>query len=443
MRYLFNKYIATPVLLPVLLVNFIGSLGYSIVLPFLVVLVLKFGGNELVYGVLGATYSFFQFIGAPILGNWSDRHGRRKILLLSQGGTMLAWIIFFIALTIPNTVLGRVDSKILGIFLITIPLLLLFWARALDGITGGNVSVAYAYLSDITSDENRKQNFGKMAASGNLGFIVGPAMAGLLGGSILGDKLPVLVAILISAFGVYLIYFKMTESRPCTLKNPADQLKARKLLGMEHIDCQVIEEAKNIRFTEMIRLKPVRLLLIVYFMIFLAFNFFYVAFPVHAINTLNWTILDLGIFFSVLSTIMVVVQGPLLSIASKRFSDLELVISGSIMLAICFFLFRYPSTFLIYVGVVFFSLGNGIMWPSFLAVLSKTAGDHYQGAIQGFASSSGSIASMIGLISGGVLYGIISANLFILPALIMIVIIPLMFKITSIKRTKPVENIMP
>ena len=80
---------------PILLVNFIGTLGYSIVLPFLIVLVLDFGGNELIYGVLGATYSFFQLIGAPILGNWSDKIGRRRVLLLSQAGTFLAWILVF------------------------------------------------------------------------------------------------------------------------------------------------------------------------------------------------------------------------------------------------------------------------------------------------------------------------------------------------------------
>jgi MFS family permease len=428
-RPLFGKNKARSVLFPLLLVNFIGSLGYSIVLPFLVVLVLKFGGNELVYGILGATYALFQFIGAPILGKLSDEKGRRKILILSQVGTLLAWIIFFIALTIPNTVLIKIDSQLLGLFLISIPLLMLFFARALDGITGGNISVAYAYLSDITSDEDRKKNFGKMSASGNLGFIVGPALAGLLGGTILGEKLPVLAAVIISLFAVYLIYFKLIESKPCSLKNPVDQLKARKLLGMEHIDCQVIEESENFRFKDIIKLKHIPYLLIIYFLIFLAFNFFYVAFPVHAINSLNWTLLDLGIFFSVLSAIMVVVQGPLLIIVSERFSDHTLVVSGSILLAVSFFLFRYPDTYLIYLGVIFFSFGNGIMWPSFLAILSKIAGDQYQGAIQGFASSSGSIASIIGLISGGILYSIISVNIFILPVLIMIIIIPFMIKI--------------
>ncbi|MCZ6595237.1 MAG: MFS transporter, partial [Bacteroidetes bacterium] len=90
-------------LFPILLVNFIGTLGYSIILPFLIILVIRFGGDELMYGIMGATYSFFQLIGAPILGNWSDRYGRKKILLLSQAGTFLAWVLFIVALLIPDT----------------------------------------------------------------------------------------------------------------------------------------------------------------------------------------------------------------------------------------------------------------------------------------------------------------------------------------------------
>ena len=145
---------------PILLVNFIGTLGYSIILPFLIILVLDFGGNELIYGAIGATYSFFQLIGAPILGKWSDRFGRKKILLLSQAGTFLAWLLFVIALSIPMTTLTRVDSTLTGTFILTIPLLVLFGARALDGLTGGNVSVANAYLADVSTENNRKGNFG-------------------------------------------------------------------------------------------------------------------------------------------------------------------------------------------------------------------------------------------------------------------------------------------
>ena len=88
-----------------------------------------------------------------------------------------------------------VNSSFLGPFVITLPILVLFIARAIDGITGGNISVANAYLSDISSDENRSKNFGKMAISSNLGFIVGPAIAGILGATIYGAILPVLARV--------------------------------------------------------------------------------------------------------------------------------------------------------------------------------------------------------------------------------------------------------
>ena len=158
--------------------NFVGTLGFSIVIPFLVFLVTKWGGNALVYGLLGATYSAFQLLGAPILGRWSDRFGRRKILLLSQLGTLVSWLVFLIAFFVPVRTIADIDSTMLGQFALTLPLVLLF-------------SVANAYLADITDEQDRSKNFGRMALSGNLGFVLGPALAGLLGATIYGEILPV------------------------------------------------------------------------------------------------------------------------------------------------------------------------------------------------------------------------------------------------------------
>lgn len=408
-------------LLPILLVNFIGTLGYSIILPFLIILVIRFGGDELMYGIMGATYSFFQLIGAPILGNWSDRYGRKRILLLSQAGTFLAWILFIVALLIPETEIFNMKSSS-GNILLTMPLLLLFMARALDGLTGGNVSVANAYLADVTSEDQRKQNFGKMSAAANLGFIIGPALAGVLGATAYGELLPVIAAMLISLVAIFVIAFIMPESKPCILYKPVDQKRINKVFGQEQKDCYKLKGTENISFKNILGLTHVPFMLFLYFLIFLAFNFFYVSFPVHAVEGLKWSVLQIGIFFSLIGLFLVLVEGPILSKISGKYSDGVLTIVGSILLAFSFFLFTSESILLIFAGILLFSVGNGIMWPSFLSILSKVADQKYQGAVQGFASSAGSLASIIGLIAGGVIYGILAVKTFLITAFLFLII---------------------
>ncbi len=219
--------------MPILAVNFVGTLGFSIVLPFLVFLVTQWGGNALIYGLIGAAYSLFQFIGAPILGRWSDRYGRKKILLLSQIGTLISWLIFLLAFALPANRGIAIDSALFGQFTMTLPLLVAFLARAMDGLTGGNVSVANAYLADITDDAHRSQNFGRMAASGNLGFILGPALAGLLGSSVYGNILPIFAALLISLAVTFIIAFKLRESRPCVITQSLEQSNLHRIIGQE------------------------------------------------------------------------------------------------------------------------------------------------------------------------------------------------------------------
>src|SRR5215467_912502 len=140
-----------PSLFPILLVNFVGTLGFSIVLPFLVFLVIKFGGDAVVYGLLAATYPAFQLIGSPILGKWSDIYGRKKVLLLSNVGTSVGWMLFLFALFLPTEKFS-IHVAFLGTFVVVVPLLILFIGRAVDGITGGNISIANAYLADLSSE---------------------------------------------------------------------------------------------------------------------------------------------------------------------------------------------------------------------------------------------------------------------------------------------------
>jgi DHA1 family tetracycline resistance protein-like MFS transporter len=405
-------------LYPILSVNFVGSLGFSIVLPFLVFLVARLGGNALIYGVMGATYSFFQLVGAPLLGRWSDRYGRRRILLLSQLGTAVSWTIFLGALFLPVAPLLAVESGVLGTFTLTVPLAVLFIARALDGITGGNVSVANAYLADVSEESERSANFGKMAVSANLGFIVGPAIAGALGATRLGETLPVIAALAISVVATFIIILALPESQQCVLVVDPEQTNVRKVLGADQKECFLVKGAPKLSMVEILSFASIPKLLSLYFLVYLAFNLFYIAFPVYAVSALRWSLAQTGVFFSVMSLMMVVVQGPVLSRASRAASDRALVIGGSLVLAVSFVFFASRSTPVIYVGTALLALGNGVMWPSLMSIISKATDRDVQGAVQGFASSAGAVASMVGLLIGGLLYGYLESGVFILAAAI-------------------------
>ena len=405
-------------LLPILSVAFVGSLGFSIVLPFLVFVVTRLGGNALVYGAMGATYSVFQLVGAPALGRWSDRFGRRRILLLSQLGTLASWLIVLGALYLPVSVLTEVDTRFTGAFTLTLPLVVLFLARALDGLTGGNVSVANAYLADVTSEEDRSANFGKMAVASNLGFVFGPAIAGILGGTALGEVPPVMAAIAISVLASLIIFMGLEEAAPCPITSKPERADVGAVLGQELKECYQIGQDGNVSLSDALRPFGTRLLLAVHFLIFLAFNFYYISFPVHAATALDWTLSEVGIFFSVMGLMMALVQGPVLARASKLFSDRMLVLAGNLILSAGFALYASASVPIIYGATACVALGNGLMWPSLLSLISKSADDRTQGTVQGFASTSAAVASIAGLLVGGMLYEQIGGQIFLISGVI-------------------------
>jgi MFS transporter, DHA1 family, tetracycline resistance protein len=403
-------------LFPILLVNFVGTLGFSIVLPFLVFVVMNFGGNAIVYGLLAATYPAFQLIGSPILGKWSDIYGRKKILLLSNVGTSIGWLLFLFALFLPSNSFN-IHIAFLESFVVIVPLLVLFLGRAIDGITGGNISIANAYLADLSSDSTRSKNFGKMAISSNLGFILGPALAGILGGTIYGAILPVLAALILSLVTIIVIVFLLRESKPYSEEMLVpEQGTIRKAFSQECRECYSDTSTKKPKLRDVFKLKHISFLLVLYFLIFLGFNIYYAAFPTHAAKDLKWSVTQLGIFYAVLSGIMVFIQGPILRKALKKFSEEKLVIIGSIILGTNFILFVSNNIVSVGVAIILFAVGNGLMWPSFMSILSRRAGSKLQGAVQGIAGSFGGVASILGLTLGGFLYNSIGAVTFLISA---------------------------
>ena len=163
-----------------------------------------------------------------------------------------------------------------------------------------------------------------------------------------------------------------------------------------------------------------------YFLTFLAFSLFYAGLPIYANALLEWSATELGLFLAYSSGIMILVQGPLLSRLSKSVSNEVLILLGSLLLAGGFYLLASDAILLIYLANTIFSIGNGLMWPSFMALLAKKGNKQNQGAIQGYGNSMGSIASMFGLIIGGILFEYMQTTVFIIGAVIFLGITLLM-----------------
>ncbi|MEO1011858.1 MAG: MFS transporter [Bacteroidota bacterium] len=432
---------------PILLVNFIGILGYSIVIPILIFIVKDLGGNGFIYGILGAMYPFFQFIGAPILGSLSDRIGRKKVLVISQAGTFVAWMLFLLAFALPKIELWSQHTPLTGNYAMTLPLVLIFVARIFDGFTGGNVSVANAYLSDISTDEDRNRNFGKMGASTSLGFVLGPAVAGILASTVLGEILPLALAALISLLAIFVINTKLKESNPCVVDTGILQNRSfRRFFQVEHRDCyqegDLEANPPKKGWATVLRQADVPLLYAIYFFTFLAFSLFYAGLPIYASSILAWSAIDLGVFLAYSSFIMILVQGPVLSKLSGVLSNAVLILIGALFLTLSFLLLSMESLVVLYLANTLLSIGNGLMWPSFLALLAGTGTPQIQGAIQGYGNSMGSMASMLGLVLGGLLFEAIATTVFVIGGGIFLIIVLLItFHILRGKRGQGLKTV--
>jgi MFS family permease len=416
-----------------LLVNFTGAMGFSIVLPFMVFLVHQWGGNAIIFGLASAMYSIFQLFGSTFLGRWSDYLGRKRMLAMSQMGTVMAWMIVLVAFYIPAKAMLKVDSHLLGKFSLTLPLILLFVSRALDGLTGGNASVANAYVADITPADARNGRFGKMGVASNLGSMIGPVLVGILSGTILGYELPVLATMGISLLSMIITIVLLPNPKPCVPGLNPHAASALNVMGKEHRPCIRPKPPVKMSTADLARLPGIRVFMAIYFLVMLAFNFFYVSFPLQAATKMQWTVKHTGAFFSVMSIFMVAVQAVLLPRLTRIWSDRRLVCVGAFVLGCGFLTLSPASNWMPFVGAILIALGNGLMWPPVVALLSKAAGEH-QGAVLGLVGSVSAGASILGLFLGGIMYHHFTGWLFVLSAGFIFVVI---FLSVCLPREKP------
>src|SRR5215813_9802003 len=342
---------------------FIDLVGFGIVIP-----VLPFYAEGTVFnatprtvGLVFASYSVMQLIFSPILGRLSDKHGRRPILFLSIIGTGIGFLLLGFATTI----------------------WMLFAGRILDGITGGNISTAQAYIADVTTSENRAKGMGMIGAAFGLGFIFGPAIGGIL--SQWGIHVPFFFAASLCFANALLLYFRLPET--ITPDHPAKH-QAAGGRGWK----QLINSLKQPRLA---------FVLSIYFLFVVAFSIMTSSFAFYTMFRFGYDAQHTGYLFAYVGLIAVIIQGGLIGRLVKTFGELALVIAGALCFAISLFAVPFVgpaagglAALLIGGGV--FSMGNSLATPALTSLASKSVGPAQQGVVLGVTQSTASLARAVG-----------------------------------------------
>lgn len=403
-------------LLPLITVNFLSSLGFSVVMPFLVFLVTSLGGNAFVMGVIGASFSACQLVGAPWLGAMSDRRGRKRVLLYSQLGGLIAWAIFAVALLVPPAELFTLDSSITGHVIVVLPVLLIVISRSTDGLINGSISVANAYLADVTAPAQRKRNFARLGAASSLGFVIGPVAAGYIARDQGGVMWLVLLAMALS-FGGAVVVWRLLPELPVAPDLPTAVASPRlthKALGGGAKEC--VKPAQRSSLAALLAIPRTKRMIALYFLVYLGFSIFATVLPMHALVDLGWSSGQLGNLFGVLALSLIATQAWILPKLAARSTDQTLGAVGCVQVAVAYMLVAFGGTTAAFITAVLYGVGNGLMWPSYLAMLSATGPANMRGRLQGVGSSSGSIASIAGMLGGGSAFGVLGAKTFLVAA---------------------------
>jgi len=377
--------------IPAYLLTFVNVLGFSILMPILPFVVDAYGAPKWVFGLLLTLYSAFQFIGAPLLGGMSDSMGRKRILLVSQAGTLFSWVIFALALLLP-------DFPVFGV---AFPLIIIAISRAFDGITGGNVSVTNAYVSDITTREEKSYIFGYLGGIAGIGFIIGPGLGGLAGSTSLGFLGTILVAMAVSVLALLTIFLWLKESHPEEERSPRERISLWRMINIPG-------RIKRANPSQVIRsIFTIKLL-------FSSMMAFYIGtMSLFLIDLFGFNTKELGVFLFVAGAFLSFNQVVMSKFFVRRLGEFKTLILGLSLATLGMFSLTISRD--LYVFIAFYyvlNLGLSLCFPTFNALISKHANPKKQGEIMGISEAINSLAMALFPVVSAYLYDLFGFGLY-------------------------------
>jgi DHA1 family tetracycline resistance protein-like MFS transporter len=360
-------------LLPIFLIVLIDIMGFTIVIPLLAFYAEKFDASPLVATTLVSVYAVCSLLSTPIIGRLSDQYGRKPLLMISQAGTCLG----FIVLAASNS------------------LWMVFVGRILDGLTAGNLATAQAYISDHTAPENRAKAFGVIGIAFGIGFMFGPALGGALGEYAL--HLPFVVAACLSAFSMFCTHVLLPKDAPTAAKvtgGPEGPGGRRPSL----FDWRV--------YGEYFGRPQLRALYVQFFLFSFAFSLFFAGFALFAEHNphLRWGPDDVGYLFAYAGLLGILIQGGLLGRLVKRVGEYRLTLFAFIAAAIAYLLVGFSKTVgMLVIATTVSAFGHGILRPILTSRITQAVGRHEQGVALGISGSLGSVAMALAPPTGGFL----------------------------------------
>jgi MFS family permease len=356
-------------LLPVFLIVLVDVFGMTLVIPLLAIYAETFNATPLQATLLISVFAACQLVSGPLIGHASDRTGRKPMLILSQIGTLIGFI-----------VLARASA-----------LWMIFLSRMIDGATAGNLSLAQAYIADNTTPENRARSFGLIGIAFGLGFFVGPTVTGLLSARY-GLTAPIYLAAAMSATSVLCTSTLLRGGRPATAPG-SDRWAAFKVSTYSQYFARPQLRSRLFQF--------------LFFM--LSFSMFISGFALFAERRFTWQghafgPREIGYVFGAVGLFGIVLQGAFIGRLVKRFGEAALVLVGFLSVVIGYVMLGWvTSTVLLLVTALLSGFGNGVLRPALTSLITHHAERHEQGVVLGIAQALTSMAAIVAPIAAGLL----------------------------------------